>query len=120
MKQMIFALFQLGFIASWAVLNELQPDLTYFDTSDMVQFGSTQSKVQLIASYDPTTLQGQKFCDQLSMIKNEFIDKGFVCYYELKEEGKNLEIYINGINKTQDVFEKSLRSCLSNELLKEF
>jgi hypothetical protein len=120
MKQMIFALFQLGFVATWAILNDIQPQLTFLDTSEMAQFGSTHSKVQLVASFDPTTSQGQKFYDQLSTIKNEFIDKGFVCYYELKEEGKNLEIFINGQDKTQDVFEKSLRSCLSNELLREF
>lgn len=120
MKQVIFALFQLGFVAIWAVLNELQPELTYLDTSEMVQVGNTQSKVHLIAYFDPNTYQGQKFTEQLSLVKNEFIDKGFVCYFECKKEGKNLEIFINSQNKTRDVLEKSLRFCLSSELLKEF
>ena len=120
MKQLLFPLIQLGFVAAWAIMNDLlQPPLAFVDTTEMAQQGELFSKIQLVASFDPETALGRHFIKEIASIQEEFIAKGFVCYFERKEAGEPLCIYINGQDKTQEILTKDLRSCLSMEYLKE-
>ena len=103
MKQMLFPLFQLSLVIFLAVANDYQPAPTFLNTAHMIQMGDQNSKVCLIVSFDPDTIYGQRFLKELEDVYDEFIQKGFVCYYEEKREGLPITIFINGQNKTQEV-----------------
>lgn len=119
MKQMLFPLVQLTFVVFLALANDYEPNPTFLDTSHMTQIGDQNSRVSLIVSFDPDTNCGQRFLNELEGIYEEFIQKGFVCYYEEKKEGLPITIFINGQNKTQEVLESSLGLSLSREIFKE-
>ncbi|MFZ4772515.1 MAG: hypothetical protein ACOYK9_00785 [Chlamydiia bacterium] len=119
MKQMFFPLVQLVLTATWAIASDFEPAPIFIDTTEMQSVGDHNAKVYLIASFDPNSPYGERFSNEFKEIEIEFIEKGYVCYFENKQEGQLLEIFINGQNRTKEILTSSLSHCLSKEIFRE-